>query len=96
MNKHRIIVDLRNQTTKPQTVEAFELPTGGIYYRSHDDSLRSLAREGLFSGETYIVTAWHDDIGAAWAEAADELGRRVQALASIRLVCLAGQEVVNV
>ena len=96
MQKHRITVDLKAGTAKPTTVETFDIPARGIYYRAYDDSLRRVDGQGIHSGDTWIATAWHDDAGSAWAEAAEELTRRIHKLASIRLVCLAGKEVVNV
>lgn len=97
MKKHQVRVDLRDGTAAARSVETFEVVPGHRYYRAYDESLRSIALERLHSGDTWIVTAWHDREPDAWAEAAEELNRRAQALAAIRLVCLAGQEeVVNV
>jgi hypothetical protein len=96
MQKHRITVDLKAGTAKPTTVETIEIAPGDIYYRAWDDSLRRIDGEGIHNGDAWIATAWHDDAGSAWAEAAEELTRRIQRLASIRIVCLAGQEVKSV
>lgn len=96
MKKHRITVDLKAGTATPTAVETIEVAPGDIYYRAWDDSLRRIDAEGVHRGDAWIATAWHDDAAAAWEEAADELSDRIQRLASLRLVCLAGREVANV
>lgn len=96
MTKHQVRVDLRDGKATANSVETIEVVPGHTYYRAWDGSLRPVAGASLHSGDGWIVTAFHDEPGAAWAEAAEELERRMQALAALRLVCLAGQEVVHV
>jgi hypothetical protein len=95
MQKHQVCIDLRDGKANARTVETIEVPPGHRYYRAYDDSLRLITRERLHSGDTWIVTSWHDDERGAWAEAAAELEHRMQALASLRLICLAGLEVIH-
>jgi hypothetical protein len=96
MTKHQVRVDLRDGTASATSVDTIEVAPGHPYYRAYDESLRPIARDRLHSGETWIVTSWHDEESDAWAEAAAELDRRMQMLAAMRLVCLAGREVVHV
>jgi len=95
MTMHQVRVDLRDHRAKAHTVEAIEVPEQGLFYRAYDGSLRPIDGDRLHSGDGWIVTPFHEDPAAAWAEAADELGRRAQALAAIRLVCVAGGEVAH-
>ena len=92
MTKHRIIVDIKAGMAEPVTTSTVAVD-GLEHWRCADGTLRPMATEGLFSGERFITTRWHDDQAAAYAEAAEELGRRSQQLAALRLVCLAGGEV---
>lgn len=93
--KHRVIADIPNGTAEPVVADVVQVD-GTAFYRAHDRSLRPLESDSLHSGEKYVVSGWHDDQAAAYAEAAEELGRRSQQLAALRLICLAGQEVAHV
>jgi hypothetical protein len=92
---HRIYCDLIAGTAKPVSVEVFDL-NGGTYYKAYDGSLRPVDGEKLFSGERSISTGWHASQADAYAEAADELARRVRAVAALRLTCRAAAEVLHV
>ena len=95
MTKHRVICDITRGTAEPSTAEVVCLD-GIDLYRAHDRSLRPVDAEGLHSGENFISSRWHDNQAAAYAEVAEELGRRSQQLAALRLLCLAGAEVAHV
>jgi len=92
MMKHRVIADIKAGTAEPVTADVVQVD-GTDFYRAHDRSLRPVDADSLHSGEKFVITAWHDDQAAAYAEAADELGRRSQQLAALRMLCLPGQEV---
>jgi len=92
MTKHRVIADIKSGTAEPVTADVVQVD-GTAFYRSHDRSLRPLDGDSLHSGEKFVITGWHDDQAAAYAEAAEELGRRSQQLAALRMLCLAGREV---
>jgi hypothetical protein len=96
MTKHQVRVDLRDGTAKAAAVEIMEVVPGQEFYRAWDGSLRPVEGASLHSGDGWIVTGFHDEPDTAWAEAAAELERRMQSLAALRLVCLAGREVVHV
>ncbi len=96
MTKHQVRIDLRDGTAKAAAVEMIEAVPGQAFYRAWDGSLRPISGASLHSGDGWIVTTFHDEPGPAWAEAAEELHRRVQSLAALRLVCLAGGEVAHV
>lgn len=95
MIKHQVRVDLRDGTAKANSVDTIEVTPGHTYYRAWDESLRPFAGDRLHSGENWILTSWHDEERDAWGEAAAELERRMQTLAGLRLVCLAGLEVIH-
>ena len=92
MTKFRVIADIPKGTAVPVIADVVQVD-GTAFYKAHDRSLRPVDRDGLPSGENYISSRWHDDQAAAYAEVADELGRRSQHLAALRLICLAGREV---
>ena len=92
MTKHRVIADIPNGTAQPVAADVVQVD-GTAFYRAHDRTLRPVDTDILHSGEKYVISRWHDDQAAAYAEAADELGRRSQQLAALRMLCLAGQEV---
>lgn len=91
---HRIFVDTVAGTVTPISAEVVRL-AGKDYVQHADGSLRLVESERAWSGERYISTGWHDDQAAAYAEAADLLGRRAQAVAALRLTCLAAADVVD-
>ncbi len=95
MTKHRVIADIPRGTATAVAADVIQVD-GAAFYKSHDRSLRPLDAEGLHSGENFIITRWHDDQADAYVEAAEELGRRSQQLAALRMLCLAGQEVNHV
>jgi hypothetical protein len=95
MTKHRVIADIPNGTAKPVAADVVQVD-GTTFYRAHDRSLRPVDSDRLHSGENYISSRWHDDKADAFAEVAEELGRRSQQLAALRLLCLAGAEVAHV
>lgn len=92
MTKHRVICDIPRGTAEPTAADVVQVD-GTAFYRAHDRSLRPVDADRLHSGENYISSRWHDDQADAYAEVAEELGRRSQQLAALRLVCLAGREV---
>ena len=92
MTKFRVIADIPRGTAEPVAADVVQID-GTAFYRSHDRSLRPVDTDRLHSGENYISSRWHDDRADAYAEVAEELGRRSQQLAALRLVCLSGQEV---
>ena len=92
MTKFRVIADIPKGTAVPVIADVVQVD-GTAFYKAHDRSLRPVDSDGLHSGENYISSRWHDDQAAAYAEVADELGRRSQHLAALRLICLAGREV---
>jgi hypothetical protein len=92
MTKHRVIADIPNGTAEPTAADVVQVD-GTAFCRAHDRSLRPVDADGLHSGEKYVISGWHDDQADAFAEVAEELGRRSQQLAALRLICLAGQEV---
>jgi hypothetical protein len=94
MNKYRVIADIPNGTAAPVAADVVQVD-GTAFYRAHDRSLRPVDADRLHSGENFISSRWHDDQAAAFAEVAEELGRRSQQLAALRLVCLAGGEVTH-
>jgi len=94
MTKHRVIADLSDGTARAVTADVVQVE-GADFYRSHDRTLRPVDADTLHSGERYVISRWHDDQAAAFAEAAEELGRRSQHFAALRLVCLAGGEVAH-
>lgn len=93
MMRHRVIVNIPAATVVPVTTEAIEIEPGRAYVRAHDGSLRPMDVDGFFSGDAHVSTGWHEDLPSAYAEAADELGRRAQALAALRLIVDAKKEV---
>jgi len=93
--KHRVIADIPNGTAEPMAADVVQVD-GTAFYRSHDRSLRPVDADGLHSGEKYVISGWHDDRAVAFAEVAEELGRRSQQLAALRILCLAGAEVAHV
>jgi hypothetical protein len=95
MTKHRVIADIPNGTTKPVIADVVQVD-GAAFVKAHDRSLRPVDADRLHSGENYISSRWHDDQADAFAEVAEELGRRSQQLAALRMLCLAGQEVNHV
>jgi hypothetical protein len=95
MTKHRVIADIPNGTAKPVAADVVQVD-GTTFYRAHDRSLRPIDSDRLHSGENYISSRWHDDKADAFAEVAEELGRRSQQLAALRMLCLTGQEVAHV
>ena len=95
MTKHRVIADIPNGTTKPVIADVVQVD-GAAFYRAHDRSLRPVDADGLHSGENFISSRWHDDQATAYAEVAEELGRRSQQLAALRLLCLANAGVAHV
>ena len=95
MTKFRVIADIPKGTAVPVIADVVQVD-GTAFCRSHDRSLRPVDADRLHSGENYISSRWHDDQAAAFAEVAEELGRRSQQLAALRRVCLAGQEVNHV
>ena len=92
MTKFRVIADIPRGTAEPVAADVVQID-GTAFYRSHDRSLRPVDTDCLHSGEKYVISGWHDDQAAAYAEAAEELGRRSQQLAALRMLCLSGQEV---
>jgi|LakMenEpi03Aug12_release.lakeMendotaPanAssembly.Ray.scaffolds.fasta_scaffold2412244_1 hypothetical protein len=95
MTKHRVLADIPNGTAQLVAAEVVQVD-GTAFYKAHDRSLRPVDTDRLHSGENYISSRWHDDRADAYAEVAEELGRRSQQLAALRLICLAGQEVAHV
>jgi len=95
MTKHRVLADIPNGTAQLVAAEVVQVD-GTAFYKAHDRSLRPVDADRLHSGENYISSRWHDDRADAYAEVAEELGRRSQQLAALRLICLAGQEVAHV
>jgi hypothetical protein len=93
--KYRIICDIPRGTAEPMVADVVQVD-GTAFYKSHDRSLRPVDADSLHSGEKYVISGWHDGQAAAYAEVADELGRRSQQLAALRMLCLAGQEVTHV
>jgi hypothetical protein len=96
MTKHQVRVDLRDGKAAMNSVDTIEVAPGHRYYRAYDESLRPIDSDRLHSGDAWIVTSWHDEECHAWAEAAAEVDRRMHVLATLRLICLAGREVVHV
>ena len=92
MTKFRVIADIHRGTAEPVAADVVQVD-GTAFYKSHDRSLRPVDADCLHSGEKYVISGWHDDQAAAYAEAAEELGRRSQQLAALRMLCLSGQEV---
>lgn len=95
MQKHRIRVDLHDGKVKADAVDTIEVGDH-VFYGAYDGSLRPITAEVMHSGGGWIVTTWHDHPSDAWAEAAEELTRRIQKLADLRTICLAGAEVIHV
>jgi hypothetical protein len=95
MTKHRVIADIPNGTAKPVIADVVHVD-GTTFVKAHDRSLRPVDSDRLHSGENYISSRWHDDQADAFAEVAEELGRRSQQLAALRMLCLTGQEVAHV
>ena len=95
MTKTRVIADIPNGTAKPVIADVVQVD-GAAFVKAHDRSLRPVDADRLHSGENYISSRWHDDQAAAYAEVAEELHRRSQQLAALRLLCLAGAEVAHV
>lgn len=94
MRLHRVIVDTLAATATPVASELVHVD-GKRFFRHTDGSLRLVDSERAWAGERFIATAWHSDLAAAYAEAADSLSRRAQTVAALRLTCLAGADVVD-
>jgi hypothetical protein len=92
MTKFRVIADIPKGTAVPVIADVVQVD-GTAFYRAHDRTLRPVDADSLHSGENFVISGWHDDQVSAYAEAAEELGRRSQQLAALRMLCLAGQEV---
>ena len=92
MTTFRVICDIPRGTAEPMAADVVQVD-GTAFYKSSDRSLRPVDSDGLHSGEKFVISGWHDDQANADAEAAEELGRRSQQLAALRMLCLAGQEV---
>lgn len=93
MEKHRVIVNTTSGSITPDKAEAVEVEPGRLYARQPDGGLRPLDAYGPHSVGEYVGSGWHDRPGDAFAEVAEELARRAQALANLRAACLAKSEV---
>jgi hypothetical protein len=90
VKKHRITLDVLHGGIYARDVDAIEIEPGELVYRDSDRALRPFATDCGFSGERYIVSAWHDTEESARVEAVAELDRRINAMRRLVERCLAG------
>jgi len=95
MPMFKVSVDIPAGTAKPVAADVVQVD-GETFYRDHARCLRPVDSDRLHSGENFIISRWHDHQADAFAEAAEELARRSQQLAALRMLCLTGQEVAHV
>jgi hypothetical protein len=95
VKKYRIIVNVPAGTATPHMAEAVEID-GRHYTRQLDGTLRPLEVDAATAAGDYIASGWLDDQAAAYGQAAEEIDRQIHALATLRLVCMAGMEVIHV
>lgn len=97
VTKHRIIVDITSGKITPLSTETFEVEPGRLYFRSPlDQSLCPVDAARALVTPDFIGTTWHGNLVDAYAEAGQEIGRRLQSLATIRAALRAGEEVASV
>lgn len=95
MQKHRLIVNTTTGSITPDAIEAVEVEAR-LYHRHYDGTLRPLDAYTSGGVGEYVSTGFFDCPKEALAAAAEELGKRIEALVGIRAACLAKSEVVNV
>lgn len=87
MEKRRLTIDLQAGTVHPMTCPVVEITPGEQHYR---DALGGYARveaAASYSGERFVVTGLHDELGEAAAAAAAELRRRAEQLMALAQQC---------
>jgi hypothetical protein len=99
VKKSRVIIDVQRGAIVPICTDTVQFD--GIHYvRMADGDLRPVISEELHSGPQMIGTAWHDDLAGAYAQAVEELDRRIEELTALRSMTLrrlapAGAEVLH-
>lgn len=73
----RLTIDLRNGEIAAKQQEIVALTPGGpLYYRDYAGALLPVAGDRLLSGDLYLITGLHPQLGDAKQQAAAELRKR--------------------
>jgi hypothetical protein len=87
VDKCRLTIDLHAGTLHPITCPVVEITPGEQHYRDAFGAYARVDAASPYSGERFVVTGLHDDLGEAAAAAAAELRRRAEQLVALAQQC---------